>query len=136
MKNILKKILLNILNRLGYQIIKNSSYEKDSHVEKKKRILKKLILNDKPLIFDVGAHHGESVIEFKSLFPLSNIHSFEPDPDTFKILKDTTSKYDGVKINNLGFSSHDNVGNKEFYKHTASKLNSLNKINIKGNTIS
>ena len=52
----------------------------------------KFITNDKPIIFDVGAHHGESIIEFKTLFPLSIIHSFEPDPDTFKILQANTFK--------------------------------------------
>ena len=84
MKNIFKKTLLHFFNLLGYQIIKNSSYEKNSHTKKKKRILKKFITNNKSIIFDVGAHHGESVIEFKTLFPLSIIHSFEPDPDTLK----------------------------------------------------
>jgi FkbM family methyltransferase len=136
MKNIFKKKLLHLFNLLGYQVIKNSSYEKNSHIKKKKRILKKFITNDKPIIFDVGAHHGESIIEFKTLFPLSNIHSFEPDPDTFKILQENTSKYDCVILNNLGFSSQENEGTQDFYKQTHSKLNSLEKINVKGNTIS
>ncbi len=140
MKNILKEKLLYLFNLLGYQVIKNSSIEKFSHtnvsLKKKNRILKKFITNDEPIIFDVGAHHGESVIEFKTLFPLSNIHSFEPDPDTFKILQANTSKYDCVILNNLGLSNQENQGTQDFYKQTHSKLHSLEKINVKGNTIS
>jgi len=37
------------------------------------------ILNKKrPIIFDVGANIGQSIISFKKNFPNSIIHSFEP----------------------------------------------------------
>lgn len=37
-------------------------------------------------IFDVGAHRGDSVSEFLSLFPKSRVFAFEPDKDNFSRL--------------------------------------------------
>jgi len=38
-------------------------------------------------IFDVGAHIGESAIKYSRLFPSSKIYSFEPLPESFRILQ-------------------------------------------------
>ena len=45
------------------------------------------IRKNNPLIIDIGAHKGESVIFFKSIFPDCSIISFEPDEDNFSELK-------------------------------------------------
>jgi hypothetical protein len=34
-------------------------------------------------VVDVGAHHGESAMQFHELFPNARIYSFEPLPDCF-----------------------------------------------------
>jgi len=39
-------------------------------------------------VFDIGAHTGESVGSFQSLFPQAQIHAFEPAPDNFLRLRD------------------------------------------------
>lgn len=36
-----------------------------------------------PVIFDVGANKGQSIDKFKSIWPGSKIHSFEPDKELF-----------------------------------------------------
>jgi len=43
--------------------------------------------NDSPIIIDVGANVGLSLIYFKNLFPNARITAFEPDPFIFKALK-------------------------------------------------
>ena len=66
-----------------------------SHILKKKR----------PIIFDVGANVGQSIIGFKKIFPDSIIHSFEPCKEFFyKILK-IKKKYKNVFANNCAINN-------------------------------
>lgn len=129
----MKKLTLKMFKTLGYEITKIDG--KDTYASRKHRILKTLVSATNPVIFDVGAHVGESVIEFQNTIPNSSIHSFEPDPDTYETLKYNTKECKNVFLNNLGITNAENVGNTLFYKHSHSKLNSLNKINIEGKTI-
>ena len=46
-----------------------------------------------PIIFDVGAHQGESAVFFKKIFPISILYSFEPDPENFLVLEKKLSRY-------------------------------------------
>ena len=48
--------------------------------------------NDRPLVFDCGANIGMSTLFFKWLYPLSEIHAFEPDPETFAILNENVNR--------------------------------------------
>jgi FkbM family methyltransferase len=47
---------------------------------------------EKPIIFDIGSNIGITVLFFKKLYPKSIIYSFEPDPDTFALLKNNIEK--------------------------------------------
>ena len=38
------------------------------------------------MIFDVGAHHGETLVAARGHFPQATIHCFEPDPGSFESL--------------------------------------------------
>ena len=52
------------------------------------KYLRKFIkLRSGRIIFDIGANEGQSIERFKSLFPDSIIHSFEPDINLYSILK-------------------------------------------------
>ena len=39
------------------------------------------------MIFDAGAHIGETALTYRSLFPFADIYSFEPFPNSFNALK-------------------------------------------------
>lgn len=45
--------------------------------------MRQLVKNSKPTIFDVGAHTGNTVKRFRSLFPGAKIFCFEPFPAAF-----------------------------------------------------
>ena len=42
------------------------------------KALKKLLNNDKKIIFDVGGHNGESILLFNKNFNIFKIYTFEP----------------------------------------------------------
>jgi FkbM family methyltransferase len=72
-------------------------------------VLKHILKNKKPLIFDIGANVGQSIIGFKKNFPNSVIHSFEPCEDFYyKILK-IKKKYKNIFVNNCAI--HDKKDN-------------------------
>jgi FkbM family methyltransferase len=49
--------------------------------------------------FDVGAHHGETSLKLLDAFPDAQIHSFEPIPDSFAILRRVTAATAARAIN-------------------------------------
>lgn len=51
------------------------------------KFLKKIKVNDFDIIFDVGAHKGESIIFFNKYFNVKKIYSFEPSPINFAQLE-------------------------------------------------
>lgn len=89
-------------------------------------LLRHIVKADNPVIFDVGAHHGESVAYLKTLFPNASIYSFEPDPDSFDAL--SSSVIGGVSYFNLALSDVD--GAASFYRNKISHTNSLFKVNL------
>jgi len=58
-----------------------------------------------PVIFDVGGNVGQSVDEFKKIFPDSSIDSFEPGPDTFAKLREHCMEIEKVKVWNFAIGS-------------------------------
>lgn len=109
MKNLIQKLV----NRLGYRVTRY-----DSHLE----ALKKLVGNEtKSIIFDVGAHYGETEQTFSKAFINSSIYCFEPFESSFSVLKNNVGK--NTNIFNLGFS--DSAGKFEFQSNFADATNSL-----------
>lgn len=74
------------------------------------QLLKKIKKSN--VVFDVGAHHGHTVIPYAK--EQWNIHAFEPDPENLKILDSRTKIYKNVKINNCAVSD-ENKENQCFY---------------------
>jgi FkbM family methyltransferase len=99
--------------------------EFDSNFSRDK-IIKSIIDSEAPVIFDIGAHHGESIDYLRKFFPKGTIYSFEPDPDSFSILSNKKSSTN--KLYNLALS--DRSGSSIFYRNKISHTNSLNKVNI------
>ena len=60
----------------------------------------------KPVIFDCGANIGMTTLFFKWLYPKSEIHAFEPDKVTFKLLKHNVAqnKLENVYLYNVALS--------------------------------
>ncbi len=111
------------MENVGQSKQRNTKYKDKFNRE---RLLQELTVNSKPLIFDIGAHHGESVNYFKNILPDANIYSFEPDPDSFSIL--TSKNVKEVLYFNLALSDKD--GKETFYRNNISHTNSLLKVNI------
>jgi len=126
--------------------------------------LKKQIKTNKPLILDIGAHIGESVLFFRSIFPNADIFSVEPDPDSYiRLLKlfpnidkcinaavgkktevRTLYQYDIPHLNSLhsiNKDSNDSLGYAQSCSETEVKVNCLSlddlvkKLNISGQSI-
>ncbi len=107
----------------------------------REEVLKLLINSKKPIILDVGANNGSSLIEFKNLWPESIVHCFEPQSICWKVLEEKAKKYsiDSVFINKFALGNKV-LKKKEFYSHDIStgisgfhkiNLNSKDSINIK-----
>jgi len=76
-----------------------------------------------PVIFDVGAHKGETVSRYRALFPDSSIYCFEPFPDNVKILRSRFSSDPSVHIYESAVS--DVNGKKTFFVNENDATSSL-----------
>lgn len=95
--------------------------------------LKKNNLSEINLIFDVGAHKGESINLFLKNMKVKNIVSFEASPLNFKFLennkKNLEKKFPDTKIiiENLALSSDGRVVTfKQFNESSSSTINNIN----------
>ena len=93
------KIVRNILNLL------------DDINQKKIIDLISLKLKEKAVIFDVGAHHGETIKKFNKKLSIKKIYSFEASPLSYNILRNTlpniisNQKGTDICIENLAIGS-------------------------------
>src|SRR5262249_11275435 len=53
-------------------------------------IMRELVRSDAPVVFDVGAHVGQTAARYRTLYPGATIHSFEPFPESFRALAETS----------------------------------------------
>ena len=92
------------------------------------KVLKKLLGNGSKVIFDVGGHHGESIIFFIKNFDICKVYSFEPLEKNFLKLKKNSINI-SKKVICLNFA----LGNKkekkvikEMIESSSSTLNDIN----------
>ena len=76
-----------------------------------------------PNIFDIGANVGQTVDVLLGLFPLANIHAFEPGRAAFNSLTATHSQLRNVTFNNFALGS--DPGKQPFFANSASVLSSF-----------
>lgn len=111
----------SLANRLGYNISRLSGPRSpDDAWSALQRLLAGI---EKPVIFDVGAHHGYVSLTFRQLFPSATIYAFEPFPESFKRLKANTASDPKIHAFNYGLS--DQEGMQPFYSNQSSATNSL-----------
>jgi len=85
----------------------------------------------KPIvIFDVGAHYGETIKLFYKRLNIKKIYSFEASPKNFKILKRNIHKtnFNNVQIFNYGIG--ENVTDSYINQNIESSSSSINKLNL------
>lgn len=65
--------------------------------------------NKKPILFDCGANIGFATVFFKWLYPESEVFAFEPDKDTFELLKNNISqnRLKNVNLFNVALTNKD-----------------------------
>lgn len=77
------------------------------------RVLRRLTPRPDPLILDVGANIGQSILSLKRLLPRSRIVSFEPNPALRNDLSRLERYFDDVTV--MGFGLADRAGHFELY---------------------
>ena len=89
---------------------------------------KKIIGN--AILFDVGAHYGETIKNFIKYFKIKEIHSFEASPKNFEILnkKFKDNIHTKIILNNLGLSNENKIVLfNQFSESSSSTLSKINK---------
>jgi FkbM family methyltransferase len=116
-----KRFTKNVLARLGYEIKKSG--ELGSNPMQDMLRLTRLSGISRPVVFDIGANVGNTVREFHATFGKVVIHAFEPSPEIFEILKETTSHIPALALNKFGLGSRSTeLG---FHKSIQSEMSSF-----------
>ena len=120
----MKTLIQKFLAKFGYQLRKIDMFPSPSSIS----VLVSLFGKDeKIIIFDVGAHRGESAKKYKIFFKNAEIFSFEPFDQSFNVLKRLNiTKF---KPFNIGLSDKKSLEN--FSINKASETNSL--LRLSGN---
>ena len=116
----IKELIQKIFIFFGYKIInlKKNKSNLDQYL--------KTLINYNPLIFDVGANNGQSVENFKKIYPEAKFHCFEPNPDVWNILDKNYKDNKNVVTNIIAVS--DQIGTNKFHIYANSKHSSFNKL--------
>ena len=108
--------LRNILHRLRLALSRDFflSLEKDlCHLGFKKI----------SIIFDIGAHQGQTTLHFRKVFRQAQVHCFEPVVENFKLLQTNIARKDRIKANQMAMGS--NLGSAFMETGYSDQTNSL-----------
>jgi FkbM family methyltransferase len=114
----IKLFIKKIFKQFGVELISKYQTSRSDVIFHLKKLLKP---NQECQIFDVGAATGEFSIKFNYLFPGSIIHSFEPQPNFFEVLKQNSKA--NWKVNNCVLS--DKEGYFDFFITSGKESSSL-----------
>ena len=95
----LKTYISKIIGIFGYEVRRHSSTS--SSVKEPFYHFRKLLEQPQPVIFDIGAYIGDTIKQFRSSFPESYIHAFEPFDESFSILKNRFQNREKLLLNNI-----------------------------------
>ncbi|MDJ0508193.1 MAG: FkbM family methyltransferase [Crocosphaera sp.] len=114
----MKRVIKQIINKFGYDIVRTDRITKKPLTD-----MKEFLHNDHPIIFDVGANVGQSIENFRGVFPKCTIHSFEPSPRTFEILKQKAPKLENLYLWNYALGS--SCKSMNFLENSSSTMSSF-----------
>lgn len=121
-----KQTLNNIFRKFGFEIHGTGylqSLQKKEFKEDAFQSQLKLTNGNVNIIFDVGAHVGDTVETYSSLFPQAEIFAYEPFPDSFAILKEKFSNKKHIHFFQKGIADNSSV--RKMYVNESSGTNSL-----------
>ena len=121
----MKQKLYRLLHKLGIEVRLLSSIEAEKNTKTFNPFQQLQELHKKPqcVIFDVGAYDGRISKTFFEKFPHSEIHAFEPFPQSFEKLQNMEKLYKKLTIQNCAIS--DSLGTKDLHVNNFSPTNSL-----------
>ena len=124
----LKRYIHGFTEKLGIKFYK---IPKDPGYGKQEMDMKRL-LNEKddPVIFDVGANNGQSIILFKNRFPGCIIYAFEPGTEAFQTLEAKYGSNSSIHLNNIAVGSEKT--RMEFNENTFTYMSSFLEIDRTG----
>ena len=121
----MKSIAKALLDKLGLEVRRtrasSKGYSADPYAAQKKIL--QAMGQSRPVIFDVGAHRGETVARYRDLFPAADIWCFEPFPDSARALEQRFANDPAVHVTAAAVS--DKPGSKIFYVNNNDSTNSL-----------
>jgi FkbM family methyltransferase len=117
---IAKRAVTTAVGAFGYEIRRPSYGHEDDPFSVQRRVLQNV---REPVIFDVGAHHGQTAERYAGLFPDARIYCFEPFEDSFRELVSRVSGSD--RITPIQTALADSTGSRAYYVNKTSSTNSL-----------
>lgn len=98
-----KSLIKGLLLKAGYELLRKDRFGSDALTDIK------TLYGSKPfrIVFDVGAHEGETMVEFRQQFPNADIYCFEPYEKAFEILEIRSEKDMRIKIYNYALGEYD-----------------------------
>ena len=129
LKYFLPQIIRNFINKIlkliNLKIIRFNSI----HESEISKIIKLNLPIENPVIFDVGANRGQSILYFKKIFKSPKIHCFEPNPDALKLIEIKYKNDKNIIQNN--YAAGEKFETKEFNVTANSGHSSFQDINFK-----
>jgi FkbM family methyltransferase len=107
-------------------LIKQSLAVAGFEIQRKKSafdVQRALCQRPRPVILDVGANVGQTVTEYRRLFPDGKIYAFEPFPESFLTLKRSFSEDNNITPLELALSDHS--GETILFSNNVAGTNSL-----------
>ncbi len=81
------------------------------------------------LVFDVGAHYGETIKLFLKNLNIEKIYSFEASPQNFQILKKKIYKIQSDKVEVYNYGLGEKISNNFINQTTESSSSTINELN-------
>jgi FkbM family methyltransferase len=104
---------------MGYEI-RATKAGRDDPFEEQKRLL---WTKKTPVIFDVGAHHGQTALLYAELFGEGMIYCFEPYEESYRMLVQNVHAHKNIRPFNIALGNA--IGTTKFFLNKSSQTNSM-----------